>query len=267
MSPGNGPRWGTNSGKSARRVEMTSGQWWGTGFGGYEKAKEERAREFGPRRFFIPKPKPGQFNTKNIVFLSDDPFGFWEHDYKLNGQWGNHDVCISMIDGPCPLDVGRNEKLPINKYFIGLFSILDLSEWKKDDGKIIKYQKQTFAAKDKIAAKIKRHKEKRGSLIGVEFAFTRDSGDQTPATGDDMEFVKEWKLPELLDACKSHFKAQDAKSEFIEKFNLDPFDFTKTIKPRTRKELLNVYEQIKNGGGGGSSGGGASNQADEDVPF
>lgn len=246
---------------------MASGQWWGTNFSDFDKAREERASEWGPDRFWIPKPKPGLFNSKDIVFLSDDPFGFWEHDYKMNGKWGNHDVCISQIDGPCPMDVNKSDKLPISKYFIGLFSALDFSEWTNKEKKVIKYQRKVLAAKDKLAQKIRRHKEKRGSLIGVQFTLTRDAGDQTPSTGDDMEFVKDWKLPDLLAACKAHFNSQGAKSEFIEKFNLEPFDFPKLIKPRKRGELQHLVDAVRNGGGAPAGDGESGGRVEEDVPF
>ena len=245
--------------------------WYSTGFKGYAKAREDKARENGPGRFFIPKPKPGEFNSKNIVMLSDDPFGFWEHGFKLDGSWvGNNEVCLAGIDAPCPLDVGKGSSLPISKYYVGLFTVLDMSEWKTKDGKVMKFQKRVLPAKDKLGGKIKLKKEQRTSLIGLEFTMTRDSGDQTPSTGDDMEFVREWKMDELLAKCKEHFVSQGAKQEFVDRFNLEPFDFSRLIRPRSRKEMANILESIKRGGSGSGesdSGGGSGAEADEEVPF
>lgn len=251
---------------------MTTAAWWSTGFKGFDKAAEEKARQYGPRRFFIPKPKPGQYNTKDLVFLSDEPFSFWEHGYKLNGNWiGNHEVCISGITPPCPMDnLGKN--VPVSKYFIGLFTILDLSEWTSEkDGKVHKYEKKVLPAKDKLAQKIRRHKEKKGSLIGTRWTLTRDAGEQTPNTGDDMEYVETLDLKQLLQTCKDHFTAQQAKQEFITKFTLDPYDFTKLIAPRSKPELEAIVASVKSGGGtapapsGAPAGGGS--QVDEDIPF
>lgn len=173
---------------------------------------------------------------------------------------------MSGIDPPCPLDnLGKDVRC--NKYYIGLLTILDLSEWTDKQGHVHKYTKKVLAAKDKLAGKIKRHKEKKGSLIGTQWTLVRDDKDQTPATGDEMNFVKDVSLAELLPIIKKHLQENGAKQDYLDKFTLDAFDFSKSLKPRSRKELVNLAEDIKRGGSGTTGGDKKAGEADEEVPF
>jgi hypothetical protein len=120
---------------------------------------------------------------RKVIFLDKDPFTFWEHQVKLNNDYRNYFTCLQNMNQPCPLC-----KAGIKRYFVGLFSVIELSEWTDKDGKLHKNPVKIMAIKQKALKVLKRHSDKNRVLNGLFTVIRTD--DKSGSSGDMFEFEK-----------------------------------------------------------------------------
>ena len=150
--------------------------WFSKGF--EDINKNDYQANAGPSRFWMPKE-----SEKEITFIDSEPFTFWECNMQMNGNWRNWFTSLKSLNQTCPL-----EEAGFKPYYVGMFTIIDHSEWTDKKGNTHKDEVKLFPAKITVLKKLKRQMEKKGSLKGCKFTVYR-SDDKSPATGDEFEFV------------------------------------------------------------------------------
>jgi hypothetical protein len=155
-----------------------------------------------------------------IVFVDDDGVTFYEHNLKLNEQWGNYFTCLkSNEDGDkrCPLCESR-----FSNSLVTLYTIIDCTEFVDRRGATRKNEIKILAVKAEVAKKILRKKAaQKGSLVGCKFTVFRSSA-EAANSGDDFEFVERMDLAQFAAADGTHPK---------------PIDYEKYYKPETYEAL------------------------------
>lgn len=220
--------------------------WFKQGYDGVEEAvKAKEAARNRVQRVWL-KPH----TSKNLVFLDDAAFSFYEHQVKINGRWDNFFTCIGKANG-CPLCLSG-----MNPYLNTVFTVIDRTEYQ--DKKGIKHadEKRLFAVKEETALTLKEKHKRWGGMKNKEIVATR-KGDKDASCGSDFELVLEngqIKIPDL-----SHLKDKN------------PYNYMELFKPQTAQELrevLNIAQTTADSGqevSKSSSGGGE--QPSEDIPF
>jgi hypothetical protein len=125
---------------------MSSGEWFKTGFEAVDALPDLKKQN----RFWL---NVGE--EKKVIFLDDAPFTFWEHNFTINGDFRNYATCLKNLNKPCPMCEAK-----IKIYYIGLFTVIDLSVWTDKSGKLHKNEVKLFAAKVKALKLLKKQKEK-----------------------------------------------------------------------------------------------------------
>lgn len=256
--------------------------WYNTGYNGVEKEKDRIARGTGPNRFWM---KEG--TSREVVFLDDEPFCIHEHSFRLNGKWGNTVTCIreSSDSAPCCEKLG-----PKSRYYVGLYTIVDLTKNTDAKGNSYQYEMKFLPAKLDTLSLIKRKKESKQSLIGARFKITRDSADHANV-GNDYEFVdtadldKLFKLatykgkkiadlykeamekPEVLKRLEDTFQLSKADGVVLPK--LAAFNYFELLKPREPREVRSLVSgaELDSDSSSGSFGSTSSKPQDDDIPF
>ena len=269
--------------------------WAKTGWGGVDEAEQQAqdaAKEWGPRRFWMPPE-----TSKRIMFLDDEPFGFWEHAVKLNGHWRNYFVCLTRngIEGSCVLDNVRAQNL----YYIGFLTAVDFSAWTNDRGETYQYDTKLYGAKlgskDKpgILKKLRRLKERHGGLCGRIFDVYR-TGSKSEAIGDEFNLVESIDPREIHSYARSLGVDPGPRTEQTPQGkNWVPFNYAELFKPKSNAEIQKVLglgvqqpsqqQGFSQGSGQGQGSGGFPSQSsggqqsppqgqmpaggDNDVPF
>lgn len=156
------------------------------------------------------------------------PPRFYEHNIKLNGQWGNTFVCPEKsaphLGQKCPFcAMGDHPSL------VSLFTIIDHREYKSQDGqKTYKDQRRLFVAKTGTMEILNKIAVKRGGLAGCRFDVSR-TGDKTPSVGTMFDFVSK---EEDLDVLRKLYMRE----------HTDPKTNAKSVK--TDFEPANYDEEI-----------------------
>jgi len=212
---------------------MSDGSWADDGFEGLPEAEKEYEKRMSNdiQRFWL---KPG--TTKEIVFETDQPICFWEHQLNLNGSWLNWFTCRSKLEGGCPICESGD-----NASYVGIFLARDMTGYtSKKSGKQVGIGRRIFfVAKKKTLTQIKTLKERReGGLVGLRFAVTR-SDENSASCGDLFDSVGKEDLAGLPDVGE--------KPDLMEVF-----------KPLSREEI------IKRLGGGPMA---SAPPEEDDVPF
>jgi hypothetical protein len=146
--------------------------WYQQGFDAVDKLPDVSKQN----RFWL---KVGE--ERQIVFLDKDPFTFWEHQVRLNGEWRYYFTCLKNLNKPCPLCDAK-----VKRYFVGLFSIIDVSSYIAKDGKEVKNPVKLMAIKQKALKLLKRHDDKGRILHGLFNVVRTD--DKAGTSGDMFEF-------------------------------------------------------------------------------
>lgn len=261
---------------------------------GYEGAKQEEKRldaQHGPSRFWM---KDGN-SQKEIVFIDDEPFGIYEHQPKINGDWKNWITCLagSQDDVACCLIL--QQKAP--KYYAGYYTVVDCTEATSEDSKKYMYEMKYLPAKLGTVKKFKLKKESREekSLVGCLYTVSRTSS-KAPSVGEDFEFkrmvvpaklfevatYKGRKLSEMWNKAESSAEEME-KLKRLFKVKMDPqaqgkllrevvpFNYMELLQPKSSKEirlqLAGANIEDRDGSFGGSSGGGSAPKVEGDIPF
>lgn len=262
--------------------------WAQQGFGGLKHEEERLATLFGPNRVWL---KPG--SSLEFLFIDDEPFTFYEHNPKIDGSWRNWVTCLSGSDydtTPCCEILGPN-----SKYYVGYFTVVDLSKWTDKKGNVHQYEVKLLPAKAKTLKKLKRKKEERGSLVGCIYKAHRED-EESANVGDEFEFIKEADLSKVFDAvnykgtklAELYAKAFEGGPEQIallqKTFSLSigddkkpvqkvvPFNYFSIFEPkdpRTVKTFLAgaTMDRDDDKAKSPAATSGAAAAADEDIPF
>jgi hypothetical protein len=214
---------------------------------GFEDLSSHATMPFTPR-FFL---KSGQ--KKEVVFLDDTPFAFYEHQVKIGDKWQNYFVCLEGVDPRgCPLCQNG-----FKRYYIGFLTIVDILGYVDKKGVEHPNNKMLYPAKYEILNKLKYKRERKGYLAGLQYEILRTS-EKAANSGDDFEFVAEVDV--------TQFKDKDGKP-------MKPYDYTKLFAPKTVEQLKAVisagalqpeYESKEKQEGGE---GPAKESVPGDVPF
>jgi hypothetical protein len=261
---------------------------------GYEAAHKEQDRieqMYGPNRFWMPTN-----SSKEFVFLDDEPVGLHEHNPKLNGKWDNWFTCLQGMSGEGPVCceiLGQDYR----RYYVGYFSVVDLSKYTDKKGNTYQYEVKLLPAKLGTVKKFERKKKDKGTLVGTIYKASRDS-DKDPSVGGEFEYVRDADLTKLFDAANYKgkklselwskaesspdelkklqriFSIQPEKGTQLPK-RIVPFNYYELLKPRAASEIRTMFAGVrfdrKDSEAGDASepsgGGSSSGAADNDVPF
>jgi len=180
-----------------------------------EKMRQDKAREAMSEkkvhRFWM---KPG--DKAKIIFLDDEALFCNIHQFKVNGRWDNFVTCTSDFK-PCAVCEQDPQKKSV---FTAHYSILDLRQFTRKDGTVVKYTKKILPAKGSAIHRLYDLKQKYGSLVGRVFEVNRYS-DNDPNCGGSFDYLGKMK-------------------EFEKKFSKEdrtPFDLVTVLAPPTAEEL------------------------------
>jgi hypothetical protein len=218
-------------------------------------AEEQKASWFSEGYDNIPKAPPARTESDNrfwmkigdsavLSLVTDVPFGLYEHQVEANGRWDNYCTCVAGIRA-CPLCAAK-----VKRYYIGFFSAIHETEFKKRDGTTVKNPKVIVSAKSQMLEKFRIWKEKRGILISARFDITR-IGDKSERIGDDWQ-VKDCVAPEeengtartrekMLEIAAIRLTKRYGESACI------PHDWRKLLAPKTDDEMNALLAAMKTG--------------------
>ena len=194
--------------------------WYKTG----EEARKalEKAEQISQllREKNVPRFRLRKDEKADVIFVDDK--GFWceIHIVKIGNRWVEL-TCSSGIRA-CPICM-RETRRPLGVTF---FTVIDLRQYTKRDGTVVKYSKVLLPARRTLAKQIFEFKEKYGSLRGLRFTLKRYT-DNDPACG--------------IIVGEAH---RDATGK-LKRYNISalgkeyatPFDYEKVLAPPTDEEL------------------------------
>ena len=232
---------------------------------GWKDTNEEGTRSpfdsKGPRRFWMPA---GVKTT--LLFLDDEPTSQWEHNFRMNGRWGNFEPCLKKAGGDrCPICDSGDKVWP---YFVGFFTAINMTPWfSKKDGREINYQRQVFAArmgseaKPGILKKLDRLRQSEGRLRGCVYEVYR-SGTKTESCGDDFRLIEKIDLGEiekygrdvLAKYCERLNEKMPAKDHLTvdklwERHPWRPFNFEKLFNTDWKQRPIGELDRLFSTGG------------------
>lgn len=187
-------------------------------------ADEQQQRNFEKskvRRFSL---SPDE--TAKVVFLDTPDFFLYEHNmWPITGKY-DQETCIKDFD-TCPLCVsGHNPSLVL----VG--TVIDTRIVKTEDGKEYKNQKRLIALKGKARqAILRRLSENKNNLQYAVLQFSRGSGTNECATGEDIQVLKKLEAKSVALLCPPDQKPE----EFIK-----PLDYEKLLKPLSVDALSRI---------------------------
>ena len=218
------------------------------------KAQKEQLAKMTPR-FFL---KKGAEFAKHIMFVDDRPFGYYEHELKINGRWGNYFTCLKGTSR-CPLcEAG------IKNYYIGLLTIVDFEGYEDSKGIRHKNLVRLFAAKMDTLDILKYKKQNHGLALCI-YKVAR-LGDKAPRVGDNFDFVK--KLNAITDLNISAFSLGPQTQ--VSPKDLKPFDYVDIAKPLSIEELERIsgtHERDSDEDGSGTDEVVGVSTESDDLPF
>lgn len=213
---------------------------------------------------------------RDVLYLGDDVFRFWEHHGKdANGRWspGVHGICRkknNIGDGMCPpCELGGNN---INLYSIGFFSAIDISfgvgKEFRGERNLYLMEKRLVGAKVGTAdhpgplADLHRIRERHGRLAGVVVHQIR-KGKKSPTIGDSFEVVekldptpeamleylkfrvrqmiKDGTIKRACDEVQIGMPSKEFYQQKIGGLELQPFDYESFFVPMGPEELANHF--------------------------
>lgn len=270
--------------------------WYNQGFDHAKKENEkmeDRINGLGTlRRLWIPAGE-----SKQLVFLDDQPFLIYEHQAKIDGDFRNWFTCLRGIEDECP----ACEQLGVkSRYFVGYFTVINCSEYIDKKGNKHQFEVQLLAAKSKSLKMLEMRSKAKGGLAGKLWNANR-TDKKTAVCGDVYDYEKDADLSKLFHHANINGKKL---SELIAKANTDekelarlarylqlkiengkalpqltPVNYMEQVKPLGVTELKYAIKGAEVDGdeafggnsafGGSNSGGGSSNSGSgsDEVPF
>lgn len=193
--------------------------WYRKGTEGLRDDMDHSSKKDVVKRFWL---KQGE--SRKIVFLDNLAFRFWEHNVCIDGSWKNWFVCLrENLGEECALCSSDNRP-----YFVGFYSVLDMTGYTDKKGVKHVNEKLLFPAKIPILEKLSRKDEKHGGLTGCIFDVTRGASAKSSAVGDDFDFVE--------------------KVELIKQFpsvDITPYQYEEILKPEQADRLKIIVAKAK----------------------
>jgi hypothetical protein len=237
--------------------------WFTKGFGGMKKeAQRQASMKNRVSRHWMPAGSDDNPSEREMIFLDDDFFCFYEHNPKLtrNGKtgWkGNWFTCVEGIFKDDPgCEMCRND---VGQYYVGMVTVIDCSEYEYN-GKIYKNTRRLFAAKYKTLKRLKEKRRRMEGLAGKRFLVSRSDGDAA-SVGDDFEFLREEEM--VLDEKSQLMVLADHEFWWKDKEQKEhppmPFDYEKVCAPISNEDLGEILS------GGAVDEGEESESADASI--
>ena len=262
---------------------MAGNSWYNTGFQGMAQEQARLDSSYGPPRFWV---KPGE--TKDLVFIDDEPVCVHEHNPKIDGKYQNNFTCVSGIhdDVVCCMKLGLQ-----SRYYIGYLTIVDCSEWSDGKGNKHQFEMRLIGAKLRTLKKFRRKKDDRTTLIGCMYRAARED-DKSSSCGDEFEFQRQvdmdklftvatYKGKKLVDLWAEAEGDAEKMVSLQRVFQLKPdangklprmvplFNYMEALKPKTPAELriLLGAAEVDDRSRGGGSRGGSGTTGEDSIPF
>lgn len=220
----------------------------------YEGQKLDEAKQQAsqtPDRFWMPND-----SSKELIFLTNEPFGIYEHCPKIDGGYKNWMTCLRGVtdEAPCCEILG-----PKGRYFAGYYTVIDCSSYVDKKGVNHQYQIKFLLAKSRTLKKLKMRTEDNGPLTGTLYKASRTDA-KSPGCGDDFTFKRMVDLDKVFASvsykgkkltehwAKASTNAEElAKLQKIFQVELDSngapiaklvqFNYMELLKPQDPKEL------------------------------
>ena len=214
--------------------------WFSTGYDGVEKAdRDQKTGGRAPSRWWMPAGTEDNPSEKEGIFLDDVPFCYYEHNPKINGQFKGHwYTCVQGVwpeDPTCAMCVNS-----VGRYYVGLLTILDLSEWEYN-GVIYKNMRRLFPAKLETLKLLRAKKKRKGGLVGTKWLISRTGG-KSPNVGNDFEFLGENET--VMDEKSGTRVLKDEQYWWTDKEGKKhaptPFDYKTVVAPMRNAELARI---------------------------
>ena len=261
---------------------MSGKSWYETGFEGAQKEQERRDLGYPPDRWWL---KAG--NSKEIVFIDDDPFCLQEHTWRDSNDRWHHATCIAKLnDGNCPACSAKGVGRPD---YVGHMTVVDVTGYVDRDGNEHKYRLMLMPAKTKFLNRLRKKKENLGSLLGQLWTLTR-ADSNAPNTGDELDKVRDIEnmdgllsvvtykgksLLKMLEEANAgdatvrrylshHFRIPEEGEIPME---IPVLNYPVLMEPKSPAELRSAVADAKPFGGRGGSSAGSSSSTSDDIPF
>jgi hypothetical protein len=174
-----------------------------------EDKKHGKSSGFDPRniyRFFMSK---NNTEPRSIVFLDDEPFNVYMHQYEANGHWGNWETCPlknGKMSDWCPLCQKQEEKQKVTGRYIGHYTIVDMTGYDDSDGKHHMPVKILPANNELVnILKLRKSGPAKGKLKGAKFSVVRTKGSKN-SLGNDWTFERHIDIDKFVKAELSKLK-------------------------------------------------------------
>lgn len=252
------------------------------------EAEKSRKGNNEPWRFWLPnddKPDPtveGQSkNERGIIILDaslDSAVGFHEHNLKINGKFGNHELCPGEWE-TCPL-CAKGDK----PYYIVMLTIYEIHPWTSKDGKKSgKGTRKLLAVKSTQMGDLENvlsvAEKNVGSLRGTFLWMRRDTSNAqsasigSPITLDNGMAYDTYSEEELV-AEFGHPAVKNREGKVVKNANedLQPFNYEELFSKPSGADLAARYGGEHDGVTAGSSQqeqeawGEAEEQAEQPAP-
>jgi hypothetical protein len=190
-----------------------------------DAAAEIRQSQRDVRRFFVPMEGESMVTFLDGELDSDgllSAVAFNEHKVKMNGTWRNYFPCTAAHE-PCPIC----EQADHYPSLVSLFTVIDHTKWKDKNGKVHRHERKLFVAKRDTLKRLQKQATKRGGLAGWRVTIGR-TGDRSPETGTDFEWIEQHDLDELARTLK------------LPAETVTPFDYDEVIHYYTADELRDL---------------------------
>jgi len=201
---------------------------------------------------------------KEVVFLDGDglfsprePFMFYQHQMKIDGNWGNYETCVpGKQDGKnvCFLCSPKMRRVKtMNRSFVGVYTVIvttpHIIKKGRNKGKKIENKKMLLVAKTNTLKLIKRIVEKKGVLTGAKVTLYRPDADSanTGTPEFDEHLVDPKKIQKWAEQGDDGFEmAMDAIAQEIgiDPDIVEPYDYSKLFKPKHWDDLKEEYSQL-----------------------
>lgn len=259
------------------------GSWYDTGFDGMDEEQRRIDDMQGPGRLWIPATQ-----SKDTVWVDDQPVCIHEHNPKMNGNYRNWLTCLQGVydEVVCCVKLGVN-----SRYYVGYLTSVDCTEWQDQRGNKHQYELRLTPLKLRSLKKFRRKVEDRGKMLGTMWRLTRED-DKSPTCGDDWEFLRDVDMGKMFEFANYRGKRltemweeaerdAEAMARVMRTFQIKPgedgklprevppFNYFEILKPRPPKELrtiLGAVEPDDSKGTSAPSGGGGSVKEDQ-IPF
>lgn len=193
------------------------------------KLKQDERKKNQVYRFWMPNG-----GETSLIFIDGDANLFWEHNFYRNDSWKNWATCVQGMNGQsCPFC--EVNKFPASE--VAAFTVIDRTEWasKKNPSEKHKDEIRLFVTKMSGLALLNLQRKRREGLSGCEFVVNR-TGDKSPATGSNFDFVKKWTPAELAKT----FPGLVSEGKTI----IEPADYAKLLAPKPL-ELMQRLAGVK----------------------